>query len=69
MGAGFELFGGSRDTTTDAGRKAAWGRSLRDQRRSAGTSIIDVPGLAPYWIDDVIEEVYPRPPADKPAPG
>jgi 3',5'-cyclic AMP phosphodiesterase CpdA len=32
-------------------------------------SIIDVPGLAPYWIDNVIEEVYPRPPADNPAPG
>jgi alkaline phosphatase D len=32
-------------------------------------SIIDVPGLAPYWIDDVIDEVYPRPPADNPAPG
>jgi alkaline phosphatase D len=32
-------------------------------------SIIDVPGLAPYWIDDVIEEVYPRPPADNPGPG
>jgi 3',5'-cyclic AMP phosphodiesterase CpdA len=31
--------------------------------------IIDVPGLAPYWIDDVLEEVYPRPPADNPAPG
>ncbi|HEX3413262.1 MAG TPA: metallophosphoesterase [Stellaceae bacterium] len=32
-------------------------------------SIIDVPGLAPYWLDDVIEEVYPRPPADKSSPG
>jgi 3',5'-cyclic AMP phosphodiesterase CpdA len=32
-------------------------------------SIIDVPGLATYWIDDVIDEVYPRPPADNPAPG
>jgi 3',5'-cyclic AMP phosphodiesterase CpdA len=32
-------------------------------------SIIDVPGLTPYWLDDVIDEVYPRPPADKPAPG
>jgi alkaline phosphatase D len=32
-------------------------------------SIIDVPGLVPYWIDDVIDEVYPRPPADNPAPG
>ena len=32
-------------------------------------SIIDVPGLAPYWIDDVIDEVYPRPPADNAAPG
>jgi hypothetical protein len=31
--------------------------------------IIDVPGLAPYWIDDVIEEVYPRSPADNPGPG
>jgi 3',5'-cyclic AMP phosphodiesterase CpdA len=31
-------------------------------------SIIDVPGLAPYWLDDVLEEVYPRPPADNPAP-
>jgi 3',5'-cyclic AMP phosphodiesterase CpdA len=25
--------------------------------------IIDVPGLVPHWIDDVIDEVYPRPPA------
>ncbi|HEX3417750.1 MAG TPA: metallophosphoesterase [Stellaceae bacterium] len=32
-------------------------------------SIIDVPGLAPYWLDDVIEEVYSRPPADKSSPG
>ena len=32
------------------------------------TSIINVPGLAPYWIDDV-NEVYPRPPADNPGPG
>ena len=32
-------------------------------------SIIDVPGLAPYWIDDVIDEVYPRPPTNSPAPG
>jgi 3',5'-cyclic AMP phosphodiesterase CpdA len=32
-------------------------------------NIIDVPGLTPYWLDDVIDEVYPRPPADKPAPG
>jgi alkaline phosphatase D len=32
-------------------------------------SIVDVPGLSPYWIDDVIDEVYPRPPADNPAPG
>lgn len=31
--------------------------------------IIDVPGLATFWIDDVIEEVYPRPPTDNPAPG
>jgi 3',5'-cyclic AMP phosphodiesterase CpdA len=31
-------------------------------------SIIDVPGLAPYWLDDVIDEVYPRPPANRPAP-
>ena len=32
-------------------------------------SIIDVPGLAAYWIDDVIDEVYPRPPAENPASG
>jgi 3',5'-cyclic AMP phosphodiesterase CpdA len=32
-------------------------------------SIADVPGLAIFWIDDVIEEVYPRPPTDDPAPG
>jgi 3',5'-cyclic AMP phosphodiesterase CpdA len=32
-------------------------------------SIIDVPGLAPYWLDDVIDEVYPRPPANNPSPG
>jgi 3',5'-cyclic AMP phosphodiesterase CpdA len=31
-------------------------------------SISDIPGLAPYWIDDVIDEVYPRPAAN-PAPG
>jgi len=24
--------------------------------------IVEVPGLAPHWIDDVVEEVYPRPP-------
>src|SRR6266404_1911157 len=24
--------------------------------------ITEVPGLAPHWIDDVVEEVYPRPP-------
>jgi 3',5'-cyclic AMP phosphodiesterase CpdA len=24
-------------------------------------SIVDVPGLSIYWLDDVIEEVYPRP--------
>jgi 3',5'-cyclic AMP phosphodiesterase CpdA len=24
-------------------------------------SIVDVPGLSTYWLDDVIEEVYPRP--------
>jgi 3',5'-cyclic AMP phosphodiesterase CpdA len=23
--------------------------------------IIEVPGLAPHWIDDVVDEVYPRP--------
>jgi 3',5'-cyclic AMP phosphodiesterase CpdA len=23
--------------------------------------IVDVPGLAPHWIDEVIDEVYPRP--------
>jgi len=23
--------------------------------------IVDVPGLAPHWIDDVVDEVYPRP--------
>jgi 3',5'-cyclic AMP phosphodiesterase CpdA len=27
-------------------------------------TIIDVPGLSPHWIDDVIEKVYPRPSAD-----
>jgi alkaline phosphatase D len=32
-------------------------------------SIVDVPGLAPYWIDDVIEEVYPRPSANNLATG
>jgi alkaline phosphatase D len=32
-------------------------------------SIIDVPGLVRYWLDDVIDEVYPRPPADNPSPG
>jgi 3',5'-cyclic AMP phosphodiesterase CpdA len=32
-------------------------------------SIIDVPGLAPYWLDDVIDEVYLRPQADNPSPG
>jgi 3',5'-cyclic AMP phosphodiesterase CpdA len=31
-------------------------------------SIVDVPGLSTYWLDEVIDEVYPRPPADKPAP-
>ena len=32
-------------------------------------SIVDVPGLSTYWLDDVIEEVYPRLPADNRAPG
>jgi 3',5'-cyclic AMP phosphodiesterase CpdA len=31
-------------------------------------SITDVPGLAAYWIDDVIDEVYPRPGSADPAP-
>jgi len=31
-------------------------------------SIADVPGLSPYWIDDVIDEVYPRPSDSRPAP-
>ena len=31
-------------------------------------SIIDVPGLVPFWIDDVIDEVYPRPSSNSPAP-
>jgi hypothetical protein len=26
--------------------------------------IIEVPGLSPHWIDDVVEEVYPRRPAN-----
>jgi len=26
--------------------------------------IIDVPGLARHWIDDVVDEVYPRPVTD-----
>jgi len=26
--------------------------------------IIEVPGLSPHWIDDVVEEVYPRRPND-----
>jgi 3',5'-cyclic AMP phosphodiesterase CpdA len=30
-------------------------------------SIIDVPRLAPYWIDDVIDEVYPHPSANSSA--
>jgi 3',5'-cyclic AMP phosphodiesterase CpdA len=32
-------------------------------------SIIDVPGLVPFWIDDVIDEVYPRPSSNRPLPG
>ena len=32
-------------------------------------SIIDVPGLAPHWLDDVIDEVYPRQQADNPSRG
>jgi hypothetical protein len=24
--------------------------------------IVEVPGLVPHWIDDVVAEVYPRPP-------
>jgi 3',5'-cyclic AMP phosphodiesterase CpdA len=31
-------------------------------------SIVDVPGLSPYWIDEVIDEVYPRPATDSPGP-
>jgi 3',5'-cyclic AMP phosphodiesterase CpdA len=33
------------------------------------SSIVDVPGLAPYWIDDVINEVYPRPSSTSIEPG
>ena len=29
---------------------------------SLEAEIVEVPGLAPHWIDDVIEEVYPRRP-------
>jgi alkaline phosphatase D len=32
-------------------------------------SIVDVPGLETYWLDDVIDEVYPPSPAKSPAPG
>ena len=32
-------------------------------------SIVDVPGLETYWLDDVIEEVYPPSSANSPAPG
>jgi 3',5'-cyclic AMP phosphodiesterase CpdA len=32
-------------------------------------SIVDVPGLETYWLDDVIDEVYPPPLANSPAPG
>jgi 3',5'-cyclic AMP phosphodiesterase CpdA len=31
--------------------------------------IVDVPGLAQHWIDDVIDEVYPRAPAPDPGRG
>jgi hypothetical protein len=31
--------------------------------RTLEAEIIDVPGLAPHWIDDVVDEVYPRPAA------
>ena len=31
------------------------GRSLR-------VDIVEVPGLVPHWIEDVIDEVYPRRP-------
>jgi alkaline phosphatase D len=27
-------------------------------------NIIEVPGLSPHWIDDVVDEVYPRPSAE-----
>ena len=32
--------------------------------KTLDAAIIEVPGLARHWIDDVIEEVYPRPSAD-----
>ena len=31
---------------------------------SLEAEIIDVPGLSQHWIDDVVDEVYPRPSAD-----
>jgi 3',5'-cyclic AMP phosphodiesterase CpdA len=30
--------------------------------RSLNADIVEVPGLAPHWIEDVIDEVYPRHP-------
>jgi len=30
--------------------------------RTLKAEIVEVPGLAPRWIDDVVEEVYPRAP-------
>jgi 3',5'-cyclic AMP phosphodiesterase CpdA len=33
------------------------------QGTSIGATIVEVPGLSPHWIDDVIDEVYPRPSA------
>lgn len=32
-------------------------------------SIVEVPGLVPYLIDDVIDEVYPQPTLSRPTPG
>jgi 3',5'-cyclic AMP phosphodiesterase CpdA len=31
---------------------------------SLEANIVEVPGLSPHWIDDVVDEVYPRPSAE-----
>ena len=46
----------------DAGREAPRAVVYDVNGRTLKAEIVEVPGLAPHWIDEVVEEVYPRRP-------